>query len=331
MKIMKHKYLSYIPLLFSLAWVLSACEDEKYAIPTLPQELRNDVIKRTLGPNLVGLDIEFAYGIAIPKSLGKLVSAEVEASIAGAEATYLDNKSYYTNGSGQDVGIEVGSKSVNSGTKTTVTFTKDTIASTLRYFYRVPAAAKGKEVTFKFSASASNGQKVSYNMGPYKIAEMDMTLDLAVKDSSAAYISIADMAVYGPAAAATNAAKIDLVYLYRSIPNITFLHALVAPSAKTYLPGVTLPAGVNRTAKINKVWALRDFHLARLQYGIYIDDLDFQKLDISNSPDFAINMKAESGAWVETADGKYRAYVYVNSVDNATKSARISIKRYTMK
>jgi hypothetical protein len=331
MKIMKHKYLSYIPLLFSLAWVLSACEDEKYAIPTLPQELRNDVIKRTLGPNLVGLDIEFAYGIAIPKSLGKLVSAEVEASIAGAEATYLDNKSYYTNGSGQDVGIEVGSKSVNSGTKTTVTFTKDTIASTLRYFYRVPAAAKGKEVTFKFSASASNGQKVSYSMGPYKIAEMDMTLDLAVKDSSAAYISIADMAVYGPAAAATNAAKIDLVYLYRSIPNITFLHALVAPSAKTYLPGVTLPAGVNRTAKINKVWALRDFHLARLQYGIYIDDLDFQKLDISNSPDFAINMKAESGAWVETADGKYRAYVYVNSVDNATKSARISIKRYTMK
>jgi len=331
MKIMKHKFLSCIPLLFALVLVMSACEDEKYAIPTLPQELRNDVIKRTLGPNLVGLNIEFAYGIAIPKSLGKLVSAEVEASIGGAEATYLDNKSYYTNGSGQDVGIEVGSKSVNNGTKTTVTFTKDTIASTLRYFYRIPAAAKGKEVSFKFSATASNGQKVTYSMGPYKIAQMDMVLDLAVKDSSAAYISIEDMAVYGPAAAATNAAKIDLVYLYRVIPNVTFLHSIVAPTAKTYLPGVTLPAGVSRSAKINKVWALRDFHLARLQYGIYIDDLDFQQLNVSNSPDFAINMKAESGAWVETADGKYRAYVYVNAVDNATKSARISIKRYTMK
>ena len=331
MKIMKHKFLSCIPLLFALVLVMSACEDEKYAIPTLPQELRNDVIKRTLGPNLVGLNIEFAYGIAIPKSLGKLVSAEVEASIGGAEATYLDNKSYYTNGSGQDVGIEVGSKSVNNGTKTTVTFTKDTIASTLRYFYRIPSAAKGKEVSFKFSATASNGQKVTYSMGPYKIAQMDMVLDLAVKDSSAAYISIEDMAVYGPAAAATNAAKIDLVYLYRVIPNVTFLHSIVAPTAKTYLPGVTLPTGVSRSAKINKVWALRDFHLARLQYGIYIDDLDFQQLDVSNSPDFAINMKAESGAWVETADGKYRAYVYVNAVDNATKSARISIKRYTMK
>lgn len=328
---MKHKFLSYIPLVFGLLLVMSACKEEEYAIPTLPQELRNDVIKRTLGPNLVGQNIEFAFGMAIPKSLGKLTSAEVEATIAGAEATTMDNKSYYTNGSGQDVGIEVGSKSVNSGNKTSITFTKDTTAATFRYFYRIPTAAKGKEVSFKFTSTSSNGQTVTYSLGPYKIAEMDMVLDLAVKDSSAAYISIEDMAVYGPTAAAANAAKIDLVYLYRSIPNITFLHSIVAPSAKTYLPGVTLPAGVNRTAKINKVWALRDFHLARLQYGVYIDDLDFQQLNISNSPDYAINMKAESGAWIETADGKYRAYIYVNSIDNATKSARISIKRYTMK
>jgi hypothetical protein len=59
--------------------------------------------------------------------------------------------------------------------------------------------------------------------------------------------------------------------------------------------------------------------------------VDFQQLDLSGSPDFAINLKAESGAWVETADGKYRAYIYVNSIDNTTKSAKISIKRYTMK
>ncbi len=77
----------------------------------------------------------------------------------------------------------MGSKSVNSGNKTTVTFTKDTIAATLRYFYRIPAAAKGKEVSFKFSATASNGQTVSYSMGPYKIAEMDMALDLTVKQT----------------------------------------------------------------------------------------------------------------------------------------------------
>lgn len=329
---MKYRYLSYLAAMLSIVFSLTACDDDDDGLTITPKnELQNDVIKRTLGPNLVGLNIEFAYAMAIPKSLGKLVSAQVEASIGGAESTYLDNKSYYTNGSGQDIGIQVGGTSVNEGAKTTVTFTKDTTAATLRYFYRVPTAARGKEVTFKFSANASNGQTVTFSMGPYKIAEMDMVLDLDVKDSSAAYISIADMAVYGPADAASKADKIDLVYLYRSIPNITFNHALVAPSNKDYLPGVKLPAGVNRTARINKVWALRDFHLARLQYGVYIDDLDFQQLDITNSPDFAINMRAEAGAWVETADGKYRAYIYINSVNNATKSAKISMKRYTIK
>jgi hypothetical protein len=41
-------------------------------------------------------------------------------------------------------------------------------------------------------------------------------------------------------------------------------------------------------------------------------------------------MRSEAGAWVETADGKYRAYIFMNSVNNGNQSARISIKRYTM-
>ncbi len=326
---MKQRYLAYLFTLMGLA-SLSSCEEEEYAIPVAKQELQNDVIKRTLGPNLAGLDIEFAYAIALPPSMGKLVSAEVEASVAGGESTYLENKSYYTNSSGEDIGIEVGSKSVNAGNKTTVTFTRDTSAATLRYFYRIPSNAKGQEVTFRFSATASNGQSVSYSMGPYKIAEMDMVLDLDVKDSTNAFISIEDMAVYSAAEAAANASKVDLVYLYRSIPKISFAHALVAPSSTTYLPGVMLPAGVNRSAKVQKVWNLRDQHLARLQFGVFIDDLDFQQLNIADAPDYAINLKAEAGVWVETQDGKYRAYVYVNSVNNGSKSAKISIKRFTM-
>lgn len=327
----KSKFIIGVFYSFMMMTFMSSCKEEEYAIPTLPKELQNDVIKRTLGPNLVGMNLEFAYAMAIPKSLGKLVSAHVEATIGGAEDTYLENKSYYTNSSGEDVGVEIGAKSVNDGAKTTVTFTKDTMAATLRYYYRIPASAKGKEVSFKFSAIASNGQVVSYNMGPYKIAEMEMALDLNVTDSSNAYISIEDMAVYNSTQAEVNASKIDLVYLYRSIPNITFTHALVAPSASSYLPGVTLPNGVNRASKIQKVWGLRDFHLARLQYGVYIDDMDFQKLDMSTAVDYAINLRAEAGTWVETADGKYRAYVYINSISNGTKSARISIKRFKMK
>jgi hypothetical protein len=165
-------------------------------------------------------------------------------------------------------------------------------------------------------------------MGPYKIANMDMVLDRVAVNNAACYISIADMAVYDAATAATMPEKIDLVYLYRNIAGKTFAHALVAPAADpAYLPGVTLPAGVSNSVKISKQWNLRDQNLARLQFGIFIDDLDFERLDVSTAPNFAINMRAESGAWVETADGQYRAYVYVNSVNNGTQSMTISMKR----
>ncbi len=168
-------------------------------------------------------------------------------------------------------------------------------------------------------------------MGPYTIAKMDMVLDLDMQDKGKAYISLEDLKVYTAAEAAQNLGKIDLVYLYRSIPGITFNHALVAPSASVeYLPGITLPSGVNRSAKISKVWNLRDFHLARLQFSVFIDDLDFEQLNIADAPDYAVNMRSEAGAWVETADGKYRAYIFMNSVNNGNQSARISIKRYTM-
>jgi len=79
-----------------------------------------------------------------------------------------------------------------------------------------------------------------------------------------------------------------------------------------------------------KVLSLRDQQLARLQYGIFIDDLDFKNLDTSATSNFAINLKNESGAWVETADGQYRAYIYINAVNDASKNMRISMKRLKM-
>ncbi|SFE44268.1 protein of unknown function [Chitinophaga sp. CF118] len=325
---MRNKYFCYTLLLLFVI----GCKDDKYTVPVPKDALQNDCIKRTLGPNLAGSNIEFAYAMALPASKGKIVSAQVEASIAGAAATYLENKSYYTNGSGVDVGVPIGDPSVNEAAFTRVTFTKDTNAVTLRYYYSIPQEARGKSVKFTFSVKSSNGESVSYAMGPYVISKMDMVLDLPVKNADSCFISIADMAVYNAADAAAKADKIDLVYLYRSIPNISFGHALVSPGADpVYLPDVVLPPNANRVTKVSKVWNLRDFNLARLQYGIYIDDLDFQQLDISNAPGYAVNFKAEAGAWVETTDGKYRAYIYINKADNAKKSAVISMKRYTLK
>ena len=330
---MQRKYLSLIAVILGVIF-LSSCQQDEYSLPLGKTGLNNDCIKRTLGPNIVGGTIEFAYAMAIPASEGKLVNAQVVATIAGATGTYLENRSFYTSSSGVDVPITVGSPSVTTDVKTMVTFSKDTCAATLRYFYIVPETARGGSVSFTFSATSSNGKTATYQMGPFAITKMDMKLDLVATDNKAMYLSIADMALYDATTAVGNAAKIDLVYLYRNIANITFTHALVSPAASTdYLPGVTLPAGVNRSTKMSKTWALNDFNLARLQYGIYIDDVDFTVLDFTNAPNFVINLKAQAGTWVETADGKYRAYIYINAINNTATapSMTISIKRYTMK
>lgn len=315
----------------ALTLLFASCKQEEYSIPAAGTELQNDCIKRSLGPNVVGQNIEFAYAMALPQSKGNIVSAQVEASIAGAAATYLENNSYHTSNNGQDVGIQIGDPSVNSGAVTTVTFSKDTCAATLRYFYAIPEEARGKTVSFKFTAKASDGETVSYEMGPYTIAKMDMKLDMVMSDGNNCFLSIADMSVYNATDAASHASNIDLVYLYRSITGISFAHALVSPANTEYLPDVTLPAGVSNSTPFWKIYGLRDQQLARLQYGVFIDDVDFTVLDFTNAPNYGINMKLESGAWVETADGKYRAYIFVNKVDNTKKEMTVSIKRYTIK
>lgn len=324
--------ISFPFLLLALVTLFAACtKDEEYALPTPKDVLQNDVIKRSLGPNIVGQQIEFAYAMAIIPEKGKLKSAQVEASIPGATGTFLEVRSFFTNGSGVDVGVPVADTSITKGAITSVNFNRDTSAATLRYYYVVPEEARGKTVSFTFSATSSNGETVNYKMGPYNISKMDMVRNLTVSNGNVAYISISNLAVYNAANATANADKIDLVYLYRNLTTSAFNHALVAPGANAqYLPGVTLPAGVNKTAKLRKVFNLQDYDLARLQYGIYIDDLDFQELDLSESPAHAINLRAEAGVWVETADGKYRAYVYINSVNNTAGTAVISIKRYAL-
>lgn len=312
-----------------LIWVVSACQQDDYAIPDPVSGLTNDCIKRTLGPNIIGLPIEFAYAMALPKSKGKLLTAQVESSIPGAVGTFLEHRSFFTNASGQDVPVRVGTPSVREGNITKVTFNVDTNAATLRFFYVVPEEARGKSVSFTFSATSSDGQTVSYKMGPYNISKMDIRRNIAVSNNNNAYISIEDMAVYSAAAAPPVAGKIDLVYLFRTTP-AAFTHALVSPaSGPVYLPGVTLPAGVNRKTQVRKVFNLQDRNLAQLQFGIYVEDKDFQELNLADAPDYAIGLRAEAGVWVETQDKKYRAYIYINSV-NANGSAVISMLRYTL-
>lgn len=328
---MLRKYYS-IGFLLLLVVFFNACKEEEYALPEAKTELQNDVIKRSIGPNVVGLDLEFVYAMALGYEAGSITSAEVTASIPGATGTYLENRSFYTNASGVDVPITIGDPSVNDGSKTTVTFTKDTCAAALRYYYKIPEEARGKNVTFTFNAKASTGETVSFVMGPYAVAKMDMKLDLVLSDNNKYFLSVSDMAVYTAAEAAAKGASIDLVYLYRSLTGITFAHALASPATNPeYLMGAVVPSGLTNSTKFVKTYGLRDRHLARMQYGIYVDDVDLEKINFTNAPDYGINMKVESGAWVQTADGKYNAYIFVNKVDNTKKEMTVSIKRLQVK
>lgn len=210
-----------------------------------------------------------------------------------------------------------------------MTYNIDTNAATLRYYYVIPEEARGQSVSFTFSVTSSDGKTASYKMGPYSISKMSIKKNLAVSNGVNAFISIEDMAVYNAAAAAPIAGKIDLVYLFRASPT-TFAHALVSPGADAaYLPGVVLPSGMNRSTKLRKVFNLQDRNLANLQFGIYVDDIDLKNVDMADMPNYAIGLRAEAGVWVETADKKYRAYIFVNSITPAG-TAVISMLRYTL-
>ena len=113
---MKLKY--YYFVLLSFALTLVACDDDPVLLKDPVSALSNDCIKRSLpvAPNIVGNEIEFAYAMAIPNELGKLSSAQVVSSIAGATGTYFDPNSYYTNSSGQDIPVKVCSDSETNGT-----------------------------------------------------------------------------------------------------------------------------------------------------------------------------------------------------------------------
>jgi len=334
---MRIKYGSFL-LLIGLTFIVAACEDDGYVVPEGARNLSNDCIKRSLGPNVVGNEIAFAYAMALPADLGNLSSARVEASIAGAAGTYLEHRSFYTHSGGivpstgdereggADIGIVVGSPSVTNDKITEVTFVKDTCASTLRYYYVIPEEAKGKAVSFTFSATASNGESVSYKMGPYEVGNIEMKREIVLTNDS--YFSISDFEVYDETQAAANPEKVDLIYLYRSIGGINFGHALVSPGADSeFLPGLTVPTGLNNKTHIRKDSGSRDQHLAQDRYGVFVDDVDLYEIDLSAHPFYGLDLRNESGVWLETADGKYKAYIYVNEVDNAAGSMTVSVKR----
>lgn len=349
------KLYKYALLIAVSAFCFSCSDDDN-------STLRNDVIKKTVAPAIAGEKIEFAY--AMGAQSGKLYKAEVIASIAGAAGTNFEPWSWFTarntmtvNGVSYKGGDDVPLKTVKdfdtNGSVSTATmedkideiYTKpyvaygtnqvDLIAATIRYFYVVPEEAKGKSISFEFKSESTTGATASYRTPSYTVSRMDMKRLIQMESEGACYFSIADMAAYtkDEVVAQNLAGKIDFIYIYQAQLNgFTYKHSFVSPATDPKyiaIDGIVLSGSTNKTP-MEKRANVRDAQLKGSIPNVYIDDIDFQTLDLGEAVDYVLNFSKDDGAFMKTADGKYAAYVYVNEVKDNDAAMTVSIKRYPL-
>ncbi len=301
--------------------------------------LKNEFIKRTVSPLMPGERLEFAYGAGTTNSV--LSSMQAVASIPGAAGTGFETVTHRTVNAA-DITTVVATSSITKDAVSTATLI-DTNATTLRYIYIVPEAARGKQVSFDFSVTSKSGEKASSSTPLYTVSKMTMSRNLTLVSSptGARYFSFADMKAYTLAQVDSGnlSARIDFVYAYAATVTpgttaYTYGHSLVAPAAAAlYFPaGFSIPAAWAKNNTLMEKKAGNTLYDGQLKNdansNIYVDDLDLQKQSFEGSANYAITLAADGSIFMKTADGKYTAFVYINSATNASSTAVISLKRY---
>ena len=318
------KTLKYIGLLLIALAVLSCAEDEE-------KTLRDDYLMKTVAPAIVGEPLEFAYALGALE--GILGSATAEASIAGAPGTGFDPNSYHTDSRGNDVGVLVADTSTENNLSL-ATFTADTVAATLRYTYIVPEEAKGRSVSFTFSGESTTGETVNRKTPELKISKMDLKRDIVMTNEDRCYFSLETMEAYTEAEVIDQGMteKIDLIYGYDALTPDGYIygHVLFSPgSEERYRNGRTVPDSFKKNkTKIEKYLFILDMQLSGAVPATFVDDIDFQTLDLSHALDYILSIKNNNSAFIESEDGRYRAYIYVNRARSRTLT--FGIKRYVM-
>ncbi|MCQ2184302.1 MAG: DUF4466 family protein [Bacteroidales bacterium] len=329
---MKKVIESLIPAILALSALLCSCSGNVNRIQ-VTDKLGNDCINRYYYvPYIVGTTMEFAYAMFMPSGSGRLESASVECSFPGAEGTFLEHRAYSTDDYGQDLPHQIGNPCTESGSKYTVEFVRDTTAATLRFYYVIPEEARGKDVSFHFTCTASTGETVSYDIEPCHVRNMTMKLDIKMTQAQC-YFSLATLEAYTAAQAEFNEIPIDFVWGYSTdfadkSNRSTFINPACVGEFTDFFDIKTSGLKMNDTRKMYK-FNIIEPQLGRQEFdGFYIDDRDFLSLDLNCDTHWIPGINNRTGFWVETADGKYRAYIYCNAVsaDNCT----VSVKRYTM-
>lgn len=308
------KRFKYMLCLFVLVSTISCTEETE----TL---LKDDYIMKTYAPAVAGEPIEFAYAMGAME--GFLSEASAQVNISGAGGTGFDPNSYHVDSRGNDVGVLVADTSTEGGTSTAI-FTYDTVVATLRYSYVVPEEAKGQVVSITFSAESSIGETVSSTVPEFRISKITMKRDIELSDQDVCYFSIGNMQGYTEAEVIANGLedKIDLIYIYDALnpEGFKYGHALVSPgSDERYFNELNVPSSfrINKT-KIEKKAYLWDSHFTGEVPTVYVDDIDLETLDLTDATDFILGISKRTSAFLETADGRYRAYIYVNNARSST-------------
>ncbi len=325
--------------IISLLGIMICCTIVSCSKNEEEQQIKNDLIKRTTSPLVVGEQIYFAYAAASMD--GMLKTMRVEASIAGGEGTGYEPYTWRTGNNGVDVSTEVASSCSTSGVLSEATLKSNVQSTTLRYYYTIPETLRGKEVSFVFSAVSTTGHETSMRTPSYKVSALDMKKNITMvsTDDGARYFSIEDMKAYTltEVEAGNLSGKIDFIYAYAPKKSIgenqyDYKHAFFSPAATTYYPdGFSIPNSWTKNSTLmDKKLYVWDGQLKNdPNNGIYVDDLDMQEQTFNNSVDYVLDIRTEGSVFMQTASKKYVAYIYINKVTDSSQTAEVGIKRYT--
>lgn len=314
--------------------VLGSVISCRKAATMLVTDLGNDCINRYYYvPYIVGTEMEFAYAMYMPRGFGRIEEASVQCTFPGAAGTRFDNYAYSTDDYGQDLPHRVGDICSDDGNgKYTVTFDIDTVAATLRFHYVIPEQARNKDISFHFQVRGA-GRTATFDTPQYHVRKMDMKLDIPVTKDRC-FFCMETMQTYTREEVNTAGVPVDFAWVYcssftdKSDRSVFFNPARVDEFEGLF--SMEMPETELRDTKKMYRYTIIEPQLGRQEFdGFYIDDRDFETLSLDCESAGLAGINNRNGFWVETADAKYRAYVYCNTLN--TDNCTISVKRYRIK
>jgi hypothetical protein len=325
-----------------MSFTFSSCEkDEDYE--------RVQYLKKTYGPVIVGHQVDFSFAIASDDG-SSLKNFEITATYPGQTGTTADTKCYWTLLDGVTYNKEMLSGIITDGRVTSgsvidgIKWEMGSVsgyssqAVTIRYFYIPPEEARGKKLQFDISYTTVNGSEKSYSTIEYNVEKMDMVKDVVLTDPAGNtgrnYYSLSELKAYTQAEveAENKSAVIDFVYRYTtsSIPTpggntITLGTCISAPSHAVYMNTNYIPAAWSKNATLIEYRKWDDMQLKGNTPNSYVTDLDLQSTSLNGNTFGEYGIKKDFSLLMQTADGKYLAFVYFKTVGTATVT--IGIKR----